>query len=643
MRRLYFDIEANGFLVDVTKVFVVSVVDIDTDEHWVFGQHELAAALELLASATVLVGHNSIRYDLPVLKKVLGFAARTDQEVLDTLILARLIFPNVRDTDRALIIAGKLPGPLEGKHTLEAWGYRIGEHKAQYEGGFEEWSQEMQDYCVQDTETGVALWRFLRPDSCSRAAIELEHRIARLCDTIERAGVPFDVASAGRLHAELTGKQETLEKELVAQFGSWLAPIHQKPAKSTFTPKKDNATKGYIAGATFTKLKLVTFNPGSRTDISHVLTRCGWRPTDYTPSGRPKIDESTIGPLVGQFPWVKGIVDYLTVDKRIGQLATGDRAWLKHVGPDGRIHGVINPMGTATSRAAHYYPNLGQVPAVRSPYGKECRALFHAPAGWVLVGADMGGLELRGLAHYLAPMDAGKYADVVVNADPHWLHVTLSGLVPGDLTYDKSIHWHRVLRDGIKRYMYAIIYGAGNEAAGHYLMETIIAVNNAGGGLKVPRIPDDPVKAQAAYKRLGRTVRDRLMEKIEGFGVLKQKIAMQVDRHGWVPGIDGRRVPARSEHSALNFLIQSAGAILCKRWGCDAVDQMESKWKIGWEGDFVPVLWVHDEYQVACRQGLEAEVGIILTSTARAAGEPYGFRVPLTSDWSSGRTWADTH
>lgn len=649
--RLLFDCEADGFLAEVTKVHCIGAVDVDTDQYYVWGPNEIPQALETLHKAEELIGHNIIRYDLLVLYKLYKFVPFDDTKITDTLVGARLAWPNVREIDAKLLITGKLPRkgsddePLVGRHTLEAWGYRLGEQKAHFDGPWGEWTQEMQDYMMQDVRTNRKLLQAIDKKELPEIASKLEHDMAVLCDVIEKEGCPFDLAAARKLHAELVGKKDVLSEKLREQFGFWLAP--KSPTKFLFTPKKDNKKHGYVAGQECCKLKRVDFNPTSRDHAIYILKRQGWVPTEFTDAGKPKMDETIAAPVATEFPQFEGLAQYYMLDKRLQQLADGNQAWLKHCGEDGLIHGVINPMGCVTSRATHFNPNLGQVPSAKKPYGKECRALFRVPYEWVQIGADQDGLELRGLAHFLALTDDGEYANAVTTGDPHWLNAQGMGLVPMGTARDKHNPLHTILREsGSKRFIYAYIYGCGDEKAGRIILLCLLDAKrkDRGEGTALFREwfkSDNP--SADALKRVGKRVRQEFASRIRGFSGLKTRIEHQVDKHGWVPGLDGRRIPTRSSHSALNFLIQGAGAIICKRWGVDAYAETKSKWKIGWKGDVTPMLWVHDEYQYAARKGLEKEIGEILVKHARSAGEPYGFRVPLDSKYTVGRSWADTH
>jgi DNA polymerase-1 len=707
MQRLLFDVESNGFLANATKVHCVAVEDVDTGEQWDFKPDQIKEAGELLSQADVLIGHNIQRFDVPLLFKLVpSFVPKHNVRIIDTMVCARVIYPNVKATDAVLIRKGQMPPGREyqGKHTIGSWGYRLGcpkgdyakartaaflilyphateEEIARYVWG--EWNQDMHDYMLQDRSTNVELWQHLKVDNYAPAAIELEHRANRVCDAIQDAGVPFNRSAAVELHAKLVARKADIEKQLCEQFGFWYQPVSPDPAKATFTPKQPS-TKPAVAtlgedgcytwsnpsywgeyseeendvwnerkqkmerkrafiGYPCTKLKKVEFNPGSRAHIARLLKLRGWEPTEFTDSGEPSLTEEVLENVVQLYPEFNGIGEYLMLEKRLGQLAEGDKAWLAYMQDDGRIHGAINPMGTITSRGAHFAPNLGQVPNAASPYGHECRQLFYAPAGYSFLGADMSGLELRGLAHFLHPYDGGAYMKQVLEGDVHWANAIAMGLADGPR--DKSNPLHTIVReDGSKRIIYATIYGAWDDKIGELVFATLSKARRDCGEEGLALYQKFFKSASPSAKQLraaGQRVREGLIKGIAGFEDLKEKIALQVEKKGWVPGLDKRRIPIRSDHSALNFMIQSAGAILCKRWMCDAFDELCAKYRLGI--DFQLVLWVHDELQLLVRKGLEKEIGDIVVKNAKTAGEPYGFRGPLDSEAKVGSNWDDTH
>jgi len=588
--RLFFDIEANDLLEGVSQVWCICTVNLDTKEAKAFGPGQIDDGLDYLSGADLLVAHNGIRYDLPALHKVAGW--RPMGVVRDTMVLARLKNPNLAQTDDILVRTGRLPAKLAGRDSLEAWGYRIGEHKASYEGGFDQWSQEMQDYCLQDCITGAALYHHLKVDELDPRAVELEHRAAEICFEMEMAGWHFNEDKAAQLYTRLVQRRHELETALVEKFGQW------EEVDKIFIPKRDNARLGYKAGVEVTKYKTVVFNPSSRRHIEKKLREAGWKPTEFTPNGSAKLDEEILETI--DLPEAQMLIEYLLVQKRLGQLADGDNGWLKLV-KAGKMHGGYKTMGTVTGRASHVRPNIAQVPKNKSPYGEECRDLFTVPKGWTLIGADFEGLELRCLAHYMATFDKGAYGEVVCDGDVHTVNQQAAGLPT---------------RDNAKTFIYGFLYGAGDAKIGSI------------------------VGKSAAH---GKHLRQKFLQGLPALGALRKHVGAAAER-GWLKGLDGRQIPVRSPHAALNSLLQSAGAVLCKTWLINAYDTLIRKGlKWGYNGDFVIVGWIHDELQVAARNEVADEVAAVLVEAAQRAGDTYGFRCRLDSKAVKGQSWKETH
>jgi DNA polymerase-1 len=664
--RLLFDIETDGLLHQATKVHCIGIRDVDTERVSSYGPGSIGDAMEELEQADEIIGHNIIRFDIPALKKLAGFGPKAGQKVTDTLIVSRLKYPALKADDA--LRQPPIPSEYVGKHSLAAWGHRLGEHKGDYSQikrvealalGFTDetaiqkfiwgtYSEEMLDYMMQDINVNFLLYQKLNPDKYPQKAIELEHRIAKVCDAIEDAGFPFDFRAAGELHVQLLEKQHKLETALKAEFGSWWQPISPDPAKCVFIPKRDNKRLGYLEGYPIKKYKLVGFNPGSRDHIAKVLQEQGWQPTKFTPGGSPLLDEEAIEGAVARYPKLAGVGEYLMLGKRLSQLTGSKKSLMAAVKEDGRIHGSINPMGTITGRASHFSPNMAQIPSAKKPYGKDFRALFKMPPGFKLVGADMQGLELRGMAHYLSFFDGGAYGRQLLEGDPHWATVIALGLLPLGTARDKHNQLHTILReDCAKRFVYATIYGGGDHQAGLIIHEALLnARSNAGQeGTDVYRqyFGDDLAPSEARLRKIGGKARSNFSAGIEGYGDLTAQLKERVAKRGYVKGLDGRLIPLRTgkEHAAFSTLNQSAGAILCKQWGADAYDTMSDLLVPG--KDFFFAAWVHDEYQVACREECAPYVGSTLVHCAQQAGHPFDFRIRLDSEYSIGDSWADTH
>ncbi|UHX60317.1 DNA-directed DNA polymerase [Ralstonia phage vRsoP-WM2] len=610
-----FDIETNGLLDTVTKVHCLVIKDRTTGRKFrcipagfpMQADMTIEQGLELLKSGPI-GGHGILRYDIPVLEKLYPDFTYDKDQVFDTLVAARLIWTHIKDIDNGLLKKKQIPGSLYGSHSLEAWGYRLklqkGEYAAEfkarvgdaYEGGMEwrELSPEMLDYCDLDVDVTDALFDRIEGKNYSAEALELEHRIAWLMAQQERNGFPFDVTKASALYAKLAQRRGELERELKEFFRFWFAPA------GTVTPKVGNKARGTVAGVPYTKVKIVEFNPGSRDHIANrLVTLYGWKPEVFTDGGKPRVDEDVMARL--DYPPTKLLTEYLLVSKRISQLAEGDQAWLKVV-RDGKIHGSVNPNGAVTGRCTHAFPNVAQVPAVGSPYGEECRGLFGAPKGWLLVGSDASGLELRCLAHFMARHDGGKYGKVILEGDIHTENQKAAGLPT---------------RNNAKTFIYAFLYGAGDAKIGK------IVGKDAAEGKKLKAAF---LKKTPALKKLLEAVRESA-------------------KRGYLVGLDKRQLHVRSQHAALNTLLQSAGALICKYWVVRTAERMEALgYKHGWDGDFAFVAYIHDEQQVAVRNEEVAKVLVEQVALAMKDAEAWaGFRCPLACESKVGTDWASTH
>jgi len=592
---LIFDLETDGLLDTVSKIHCLVIKDTDTDEVFTYRSgfpYELEEGIDHLLSGSLVVGHNVIKYDIPVIEKL--YKVSFDHaKVFDTLVATRVIWAAIRETDSLRIQKGILPGKLFGSHSLAAWGYRMKNYKGDYDGGWEKFTQEMLDYCVQDVQVTADLYSRILKKNYSAQCLELEHKLAWLMAKQERNGFHFDTTSAAKLYAKLVSRRSEIEAELIATFGEWQVRLPD------FIPARDNKTKGYIKGVPVPRYKTVMFNPSSRDHIADRLQKLyGWKPQELTEGGKPKIDEVVLSKL--SYEPCAALSEYLMVQKRISQLAEGDQAWMK-CEKQGKIHGSINTNGAVTGRATHSYPNISQVPSSGSPYGHDCRGLFTVPNGWTLVGADASGLELRCLAHFMAEWDGGKYADILLSGDIHTENQKAAGLET---------------RNQAKTFIYAFLYGAGDAKIGS------IVGGDAGDG-----------------KRL----KSKFLRSLPALGRLVDSVK-QAATKGNIAGLDGRDIYIRSAHASLNSLLQGAGAVVCKQWLVLLEEQLQSKFKHGWDGDYCFCAWSHDEVQIACRTPeIAQQVAELATDCVRQAGEHFNFRCPLAGEYKIGTTWADTH
>jgi DNA polymerase I-like protein with 3'-5' exonuclease and polymerase domains len=468
----------------------------------------------------------------------------------------------------------------------------------------------MQERCVGDTLICKALWHFLQPDGYSQDALALEHRVAAICDELTATGVPFDLAAAEQLRQQWTARRSELEAQLAQQFPNT--------------------------------------NLNSRPQLGRLLEARGWVPEKRTENtGQPKINDELLETLPALYPEFTVISEHYTLGRRLGQLVNGKKAWTKNVGADGRIHGGIIHIGTPHSRAAHLEPNLAQVPNAKKgkPFAAECRALFRAPNGWVFVAADQSGLQDRGFAHYLAAFDGGAYAKTFANGaetDTHWQSAINLGLVPVGTPRNKQNKTHEIIREGAKRFRYAFLYGVGQAKAGQIIGDIVRAAHqvDTDNDLQKRFFGDSARPNETAYTRVGKQALNKFEAGTPGLRRLREKLRAHAQQHKWLPGLDRRRVPVRALHSALNFIVTSSEAIICKRWLVNVYNELHARFRYGWNGDIVLVLWVHDELVACCRPEIAKQVGEIMVRHAIEPAEFYGFKTPLAAEFKVGASWA---
>lgn len=429
--------------------------------------------------------------------------------------------------------------------------------------------------------------------------VHLEMRMAEIMSQQEASGFRFDVQAAERVRNELSAEMQDLEAAIIKRFP-------YVPGK-VFTPKRQNKAKGYVAGAPFTKL--LDFNPTSRLNIAWALQQFrGARFTRLTDSGKPKVDEACLAEIRDLALQQKNellheecemFIRLLTLQKWLGQLSEGANSWFNTIEQDNCIHHSCS-LATQTGRNAHRGPNLGQV--VSAPWARQ---LFIPHPGHVMVGADLEGLELRALGHYLSAFDEGAFADVVLNGDIHQQNADRVGCT----------------RKEVKTLTYAFIYGAGDVKMGHSLSPEL----------------SDPQK-----KQLGQELRRKFLDAIPGLEPLIDAVKQKVRNTGRLRGLDGRPIFCRAEHAALNYLLQSCGAILSKRWvvvGQNLLDQAG----LTYNRDYTRCAYVHDEVQLSVVPTEADHVAELLVKAAPIAGQYYKFRVPITAAADTGASWQDTH
>jgi len=357
------------------------------------------------------------------------------------------------------------------------------------------------------------------------------------------------------------------------------------------TPKRDNRTQGYVKDAPLTRLK--ELNPTSREHQAWIFTTFyGWKPTQMTATGKPIIDEPILKEIGSEVSMM--FLRCLTVQKMLGLLSQGTNAWLKLCTSASRIHHHCS-VATSTFRCAHRNPNLAQVPS-----DSRFRELFLPSPGQVMVAADLSGIELRMLSHFLARYDGGRYADILLNGDIHQVNADKIG----------------ISRKLVKTVTYAFLYGAGDEKIGHSY---------------------DKLLSSKDAKKKGKEIRAAYIDAIDGLDKLLASIKTASER-GFIKAIDGRKIMVDSPHKALNYCLQGNSAILAKRWM--VINQQNIK-----ELNLCcsQLAFIHDELQFECAPEQAADLSTSLVFSSLAAGEYYNLRIRIDAEAKTGKNWSETH
>ena len=571
---MIFDIETDDL--NATKIWCIVAKEVD-GKSYRFTPDEIEDGIKLLEQADTLIGHNIIGFDLPVLEKLYNF--KYSGKVIDTLVMSRLYNP-VR----------------ENGHSLKTWGYRLGVPK-QEQPEFDNYTPVMLNYCEQDVILNEAVYKYLLDEGLgfSKQSLDLEHRTASIMREQEQTGFYFDSKQAMILLAELKQNMADVEDEVHNTFKpKWVEdkqvlPYTKKNGELSKRGLTDEEYESILASGNrgpFMRKKLVEFNLGSRKQIGEYLIDFGWQPERFTPTGQPIVDEGTLKKIT-HIKEAKLIADYLLYQKRIAQVSS----WIDELKED-RVHGRVIPNGTITGRMTHRNPNMAQVPNLGSPYGKECRACWTVPEGYKLVGVDASGLELRMLAHYMNDID---YIEEVVNGDIHSTNQELAGLKT---------------RDQAKTFIYALVYGAGDAKIGKIINGDI---------------------------NKGKALKERFFKNLPALKKLKDRV-QQASNRGFLKGIDGRKIHVRSQHSALNTLLQGCGAIVMKQ----AMINLHELIKLN-TVDAKFVANIHDEWQLQVKESQADYIGRLGVESIEKVTEQFNMRCDLTGQYKIGGNWSETH
>ena len=539
------DIETDSL--DATKIHCIVAKDVDTGKVYPFTPDLLHGFRDWSHGVDQFIMHNGLSFDAPILNKLLNTNIKPSQ-IIDTLILSQLFNP-IRDDG----------------HSLEAWGKKLQMPKGEVET-LDIYTDDMLEYCKQDVNITHKLYEHLQQEGkgFSKYSINLEHQVRLIINQQESNGFALDLQKTMCLYNQLKDEAYGLEK--------W--------GRTHFDPTVIELK---------TKTKYIPFNIGSRQQIAEQLVNLGWKPTHHTDKGNIIVSEEVLDSL--DIPEAKKFSRFLLLQKRIAQI----KSWIEACSDtDGRVHGRVHTLKTITGRMAHHSPNMAQVPAVRSPYGKECRDCWTIdnPYTHSIVGTDASGLELRCLAHL---MNDKKFTDILLTGDVHTANMKMAGLTN---------------RDQAKTFIYAFMYGAGASKIGK-----IVGAGAKEGQILINKF----LSNMPALKR----VRDSVT-KASSKGVIK--------------GIDGRLLRIRSPHTALNTLIQGAGAVVCKLWLINMTKRIR---RTGVDAKLIAS--IHDEYQFEVANKEINKFGRITKDAMKDTEIQLQMKCPLDNEWKVGKTWAQTH
>ena len=544
MMRAIVDIETDSL--NATKVHCIVAKDIDSGRVYPFPPDLVTEFKSWAQGVKQFIMHNGLSFDAPVCNRLLGTNIKPDQ-VLDTLVLSQLFYP-IRDG-----------------HSLKAWGERLGFPKGDVDT-FEVYTPDMLEYCKQDVNITHQLLNEMKKEgkNFSPYSIKIEHDVRVIVNKQERNGFYLDMKKTMNLLNLLQDEATELVTWSVKHFDPTVVKL-------------------------VTKTKYIPFNIGSRQQIADRLSKIGWKPKQHTDKGNIIINEAVLDTI--DMPEARKFSRYFLLQKRIAQI----KSWIKACDDnDGRVHGRVMTLKTITGRMSHNSPNMAQIPAVRSPYGKECRDCWTVEdtSTHSIVGTDASGLELRCLAHY---MNDTTFTDILLTGDIHTHNMKMAGLTD---------------RDQAKTFIYAFMYGAGAAKIGKIVGE---------GAKEGQRLIDNFLSSMTALKR----VRD---------GVTK------ASAKGKIKGIDGRLLHIRSAHSALNTLLQGAGAVVCKIWLINIMTRVRT---LGLDAKLVAS--IHDEYQFEVLNTDVKKFGQITKDAIKDTEKELHMKCHLDSEWKVGKTWAETH
>lgn len=607
---LVWDCEANGLLREATKLHSLQIGLAEGDDCTVYcdalpGYRPIAEGLSRLAAAEKLLGYNSIGYDFPLIEKLYPGTLKLDAQI-----------------DLMLLAAMHDPG--EKANRLEDFGRRLGVLKGTFEGPWDDCTPEMMEYAALDIPVTRAVWKLVKHVMEWGPCVDTEFKFAHILHLQQTNGFRLDIPAAVALEADL--RQEVADETTKVRDVFPPRWIPERAKGKNVEVELKVKRPGSIVGSRYTKVHLEVFNVSSRRQVGSRLKGLGWKPKKFGDDGNPTIDEKILQTL--PWPQAKQLVKLFRLTKLLGMLSDGRNGWLRLVESDGRLRGRVKPTGCAPGRCSHSKPNVSQADK-KEP---RMRACFIPREGWKLVGIDGEGLQARILASYLSKWDGGSYSNKIVNgskADKTDEHSSNLKFVPYlKEAFNLTGKPFSLARDGVKRCLYAVLFGAQDPSLGEYVQD---ALKDAG----LPR-------AALPNRELGALARQGLFRAIKGFSKFEEALVEAIKK-GYLKGPDGRRVPIRSKHSKLVFLMQAGESAVMKLAATlfHFNEAPDNGWVHG--EDYAYCAHVHDEHQLEARPEIAWAVGWAYAKCIVQAGRLLKLSCPLAGSWDVGINWSSTH
>lgn len=592
MKTVVCDIETDG-LDNCKHIWCCVCKDIDSKEVTVFRDGDADKAQEFFKGVDKIIGHNFISFDAYWLNHLWNCKIGLSK-IIDTLVLSRLA------------------NSTRSGHSLRDWGERLKCYKDHHDD-WSQWSQEMEDYCIQDVVVTEKVYYQLKKELAgfSKESIELESWSQFILSLQKLHGMKLNTDLAISVKNEMDSQYFKIIEDLKRIFPP------RKVIDSVWTAKRDksgniNAVSQriiasplteHVEGDTYNRMKWVEFNIDSPKEIVERLHDY-WTPTIFTDKGQPKVCEANLDTLREDAPEELKLIKTCKVLKSRSTLV---QSFLDACDDEGRVHGTVASIGTATHRMSHSKPNTGNIPSRKGAlYGPVCREMYTVAEGRKLVGCDAANIQLRGLCHYMQD-ETLRYN--IVHKDMHYFFSQLYGLNPIDKDYDESDPDMKANRAKSKTVTFAIIMGAGVAKIGSIL---------------------------GSYEK-GVQAFDNLKKNCLGWNKFQKVIAYQ-SALGYFKGLDGRKIPLKSKHLAMSTYLQAFEAV-CMKWAM--VQAYKRIKKAGLDAFQVAI--VHDEMQYDCAADCAEQVGIILRQCIRDAGEHFHTFCPLEGEYMIGNNWHETH